>query len=189
MAELSRSTAIPRTTLKRYLTLLEATFLFRPLQAWSANLGKRLVRSPKVHLIDSGLATHLAGHTIGSLARDPSPFGALLETFVAGELRKQAAWSETHVKLFRYRTITGRKVDLVLEDSAGRLVGVEVKASASVAARDFAGLDALAEESGGRLRAVVVLHTGEQTVSFGGGRLAMPVSALWRTGTERRNDR
>jgi predicted AAA+ superfamily ATPase len=182
MSELSRSTAIPQTSLRRYLTLLEATFLFRPLPAWSANLGKRLIKSPKVHLIDSGLAAHLAGHTAESLSRNPVHFGGLLETFVVGEVRKQAAWSDTRVRLYHYRTTTGREVDLVLEDAAGRLAGIEVKAAGAVSAKDFAGLDALAEDSGGGLRAGIVLYAGEQVVSFGTGKLAMPISALWRLG-------
>jgi predicted AAA+ superfamily ATPase len=184
MSELSRSTAIPKTSLKRYLTLLEATFLFRPLPAWSANLGKRLIKSPKIHLIDSGLTAHLAGHTAESLTRSPVHFGGLLETFVVGEVRKQAAWSDTRVRLYHYRTTTGREVDLVLEDAAGRLAGVEIKAAGSVSAKDFAGLDALAEDSGGRLGAGIVLYTGAQVVAFGSGKHAMPLSALWRLGAD-----
>ncbi len=182
MSELSRGTGIAHSTLKRYLTLLEATFLFRPLPAWSANLGKRIVKSPKIHLIDSGLAAHLAGHSAESLARNPVHLGGLLETFVVGELRKQAAWSDTRVGLFHYRTAAGREVDLVLEDASGRIVGIEVKSAGSVCAKDFAGLDALGEDCGGRMRAAVVLYGGEQAVSFGAGRMAIPVSGLWRGG-------
>jgi predicted AAA+ superfamily ATPase len=180
MSELSRSTGIAHTTLKRYLTLLEATFLFRPLPAWSSNLGKRLIKSPKIHLIDSGLAAHLAGHTVESLARNPLHFGGLLETFVVAELRKQAVWSEARVSLFHYRTTTGREVDVVIEDAAKRLVGLEIKASHSVTAKDFAGLDALEQDAGGRLQRAVVLYAGERAVSFGSGKSAIPISALWR---------
>jgi len=70
MAEISRASTIPHTTLKRYLALLELTYLLKPLPAWSANLGKRLVKSPKIHLVDSGLAAHLAGRGAGALSRD-----------------------------------------------------------------------------------------------------------------------
>lgn len=101
---------------------------------------------------------------------------------MVGEVRKQAAWSDTRVRLYHYRTTTGREVDLVLEDAAGRLAGIEVKAAGAVSAKDFAGLDALAEDSGGGLRAGIVLYAGEQVVSFGTGKLAMPISALWRLG-------
>jgi predicted AAA+ superfamily ATPase len=86
------------------------------------------------------------------------------------------------VRLFHYRTTTGREVDLVLENAAGLLVGIEVKAAGAVCAKDFVGLDALAEDSGGRLRAGIVLYAGAQAVAFGDGRFAMPISALWRLG-------
>ncbi len=99
MSELSRSAGIPSSTLKRYLSLLQATFLYQPLRAWSSNLGKRLIKSPKIHLVDSGLATHLAGVTRQSLERDPMFFGHLLETFVISELRKQQGWSDMRVNL------------------------------------------------------------------------------------------
>ena len=89
MSELSRSSGIPNSTLKRYLSLLQATFLFQPLPAWSSNLGKRLNKSAKIHLIDSGLTAHLAGMIPQSLSRDTVFFGHLLESFVVNELRKQ----------------------------------------------------------------------------------------------------
>lgn len=180
MSELSRSSAIPNSTIRRYLSLLRATFLFQPLPAWSSNLGKRLVRSPKTHLIDSGLAAHLAGATRESLARDSVFFGHLLEGFVVGELRKQIGWSERRVNLFHYRATTGREVDIVLEDASGQLVGLEIKASSTVTRKDFSGLDALSEDVGARLVRGVVLYTGEQPAAFGERRAALPVSALWR---------
>ena len=180
MSELSRSSGIPNSTLKRYLSLLQATFLFQPLPAWSSNLGKRLIKSPKIHLIDSGLAAHLAGITHQSLDRDPMFFGHLLETFVVSELRKQIGWSDSRVNLYHYRTTTGREVDVVLENAAGRLVGLEVKASFTVGRKDFSGFDALSEDVGDRFVRGVVLYSGEQTVSFGEHYMALPVSALWR---------
>jgi predicted AAA+ superfamily ATPase len=180
MSELSRSSGIPNSTLKRYLSLLQATFLFQPLPAWSANLGKRLIKSPKIHLIDSGLTAHLAGVTHQRLDRDPLFFGHLLETFVVSELRKQIGWSDTRVNLYHYRTTTGREVDILLEDAAGRLVGLEVKASSTVGRKDFAGLDALSEDAGERFVRGIVLYSGEQAVSFGEQHVALPVSALWR---------
>ncbi len=180
MSELSRSSAIPNSTIRRYLSLLQATFLFQPLPAWSSNLGKRLIKSPKTHLIDSGLAAHLAGATRESLARDPVFFGHLLETFVVSELRKQIGWSDGRVDLYHYRTTTGREVDIVLENAAGQLVGLEVKASSTVVQKDFSGLAAMSEDSGGRFVRGIVLYSGEQAVSFGERHVALPLSALWR---------
>ena len=180
MSELSRSSGIPNSTLKRYLSLLQATFMFQPLPAWSANLGKRLIKSPKIHLIDSGLAAHLAGMNRQTLVRNPTFFGHLLETFVVSELRKQVGWVDTRVNLFHYRTTTGQKVDILLEDAAGRVVGLEVKAVATVGKKDFTGFDALADSLGERFVRGIVLYTGEQVVSFSDRYVALPVSALWR---------
>ena len=180
MSELSRSSGISNSTLKRYLSLLQATFLFQPLPAWSSNRGKRLIKSPKIHLIDSGLAAHLAGITRQSLVLDPVFFGHLLETFVVGELRKQSGWSDRRVNLYHYRTTTGREVDILLEDAGGRLVGLEIKASSTVGRKDFSGLDALSEDTGNRFVRGIVLYAGDQAVSFGDHYVALPVSALWR---------
>jgi len=180
MSELSRSSGIPNSTLKRYLSLLQATFLFQPLSAWSSNLGKRLIKSPKIHLIDSGLTAHLAGVTRQSHDRDPVFFGHLFENFVVNELRKQTGWSDSRVNLHHYRTTTGREVDILLEDAAGRLVGLEVKASATVVRKDFSGFDALSEVTGRQFVRGIVLYTGEQSVAFGENYMALPVSAMWR---------
>jgi predicted AAA+ superfamily ATPase len=180
MSELSRSSGIPNSTLKRYLSLLQATFLFQPLPAWSSNLGKRLIKSAKIHLIDSGLTAHLTGTTSQSLGRDPVFYGHLLESFVVNELRKQLGWADRRVNIYHYRRTTGREVDILLEDAAGRLVGLEVKASATVVRKDFSGFDALSEDTGKRFLRGIVLYTGEQSVSFGENYMALPVSALWR---------
>jgi len=180
MSELSRSSGIPNSTLKRYLSLLQATFLFQPISAWASNRGKRLIKSPKIHLIDSGLTVHLSGVTRQSLVRDPVFFGHLLENFVVNELRKQKGWSDKRVELHHYRTTTGREVDLLLENAAGLLVGVEVKASTTVVRKDFSGIDALAEDTGRKFVRGIVLYTGNEAVSFTGNYLALPVSAIWR---------
>lgn len=180
MSELSRSCGIAQTTLKRYLSLLEATFLLQPLPAWAANLGKRLIKSPKIHLADTGLAAFLTGHTPQRLASDTTHLGHLLESFVVSELRKQATWSEMRVSLYHYRTTAGQEVDIVLESAAGSIVGLEVKAAAAVGGRDFSGLRGLAEACGERFLRGVVLYGGDRTVSFGENLAAVPVSALWR---------
>jgi len=100
MSELSRSSGIPNSTLKRYLSLLRATFLFQPLSAWASNRGKRLIKSPEIHLIDPGLTAHLSGATRQSLDRDPVFIGHLLENLVVNELRKQKGWSDNRIELF-----------------------------------------------------------------------------------------
>jgi hypothetical protein len=115
-ADLSRDAAMPQTTLQRYWTLFEATFLVRLLPPWHANLGLRLVKAPKVLLADTGLLCHLLGLDAARLQSDDLMTGAVLECFVAGELTKQISWSKTRPGLFHYRTHTHQEVDFVMED-------------------------------------------------------------------------
>src|SRR5579863_6913103 len=129
LSDLSRTSGIPLTTLNRYFALFETTFLVRLLPPWYTNLGKRLMKTPKVCLVDTGLAGYLLGLDTARFTADPTLRGALLETFVANELAKQASWSPRHPRIYHFRQANGAEVDLVLEDPAGRIVGIEVKAA------------------------------------------------------------
>ena len=126
-AELSRSVGMPASTLGRYIPLLEALFLIWFLPAWSSNLSKRLVKSPKIHVYDSGLACHLCGADQERLADDSIMAGRLLESFVAGELLKQSSWTEHPVSLYHYRSQSGQEVDVVLEDRASGRCGSKTR--------------------------------------------------------------
>ena len=179
-ADLSRDAAMPQTTLQRYWALFEATFLVRSLPPWHANLGLRLVKTPKVLLGDTGLLCHLLGLDAARLQGDDLMTGAALECFVAGELTKQIAWSTTRPGLFHYRTHTHQEVDFVLEDARGRLVGIEVKKTASPASSDFKGLRHFSEQTGKKFLRGILLYTGSTSVAFGPNLHAVPVSALWR---------
>lgn len=178
-SELSRSVAIPQTTLKRYMTLLETTFLVQPLLAWSGNLGKRLVKAPKIMLNDTGLLSYLVGLSEEGLEAHQGIIGSILENFVAMELIKQSTWSDLQPKIFHFRTQTGQEVDIVLESAAGKIVGIETKASRTVNANDFKGLHTMSESLGGRFRRGIVLYTGSEVIPFGKSMHALPVSALW----------
>jgi len=180
MAELSRSTGIAHTTLRRYLTLLEAIYVFQPLPAWSTNIGKRFVKSPKVHLVDTGLCAHLRGETASNALAKSNSVGPLLESFVVQEVRRQLPWSHTRAVPYHLRTASGQEVDLVLEDRGGRVAGVEVKATPTVRRSDFTGLDALAEASGDKFCRGVVLHLGDHAIPFGEKLWALPINELWR---------
>ena len=179
VSELSRSAGIPLTTLQRYLVLLEHVFLLVRVPAWYANLGKRLVRSPKLHLVDSGVACHALGVSVDRLARDPTLLGPLLESFVGMELVKQASWAERSVRLHHFRTSAGREVDFVLEDRTGGVAAIEVKAGATVGPRDVAGLRLLEEVLGDRFIRGVVLYGGSAVVPFGKRLAAWPIETLW----------
>lgn len=175
---------VPQTTLRRYVALLETVFLVHRIPAWLRNIGRRMVKSPKLYMADSGLMAHLLDADERHLERRPELLGSLLESFVAMELVKQASWSETKPALYHYRTARGEEADLVLE-RGGRIVGIEVKAGESVGSDDFRGLRSLAEAAGEDFAAGVVLHTGRGAAPFGPRLHALPVSALWARPRER----
>jgi predicted AAA+ superfamily ATPase len=180
-SELSRSTTLPQSTLKRYIALLETTFLVQFLPAWSSNFGKRLVKSPKVFLTDTGLMRHLMGLTPQRLEQEPQWIGPLLENFVAMELRKQTTWSQTQPKMFHLRTQTGQEVDIILEDARGSLVGIEVKASGTVTAKDAQPLRLLADALGEKFIRGIILYGGSEVVPFGPYLHALPISSLFES--------
>jgi len=178
-ADLSRSLALPQTTLKRYFALLEATFLVQLLRPWSSNLGQRVIQTPKVYLDDTGLLAHLLGLTVERLKVDGTLAGGVLENYVLMELRKQSAWSETQPEFYFWRTASGQEVDIVLEDSAGRLVGIEIKAGATLGGSDVKGLQAMANAVGKRWVRGVVLYTGSEIIPFAANLHGLPMSQLW----------
>lgn len=178
-AELSRSIGMPASTLGRYIPLLEALFLIWFLPAWSSNLSKRLVKSPKIHVCDSGLACHLCGADPERLADDSIMAGRLLESFVAGELLKQSSWTEHPVSLYHYRSQSGEEVDVVLEDRAGRVAAVEVKLAASVASHDIKGLASLRDALGDHFVRGVIVYTGQEVMPIGDRIFAVPVGMVF----------
>jgi len=179
LADAGRDAGLPHTTLTRYLALLETVFLVHRLPAWSRNLGQRLVKSPKVHLVDTGLACHLLGADTRRLSEDRPLLGRLLESFVASELRKQISWTDPRIELFHFRTATGSEVDLVLEKPDGSVAAIEVKAGATVTTSDFTALKVLRDKIGRQFQAGVLLHLGDQIMPFGDKLWLVPVSALW----------
>ncbi|CAN5550235.1 ATP-binding protein [soil metagenome] len=178
---------IDRRTLRaNYLPLLHTVYLAFELPAWSRNLVSRVSSHPKSYLVDTGLATHLLGTTPEKLAEPTATgTGALLETFAVNELVRQAArfGDDLGVALFHYRAHTGGEIDVIAETDDGRIVGIEIKAAASVDGGDFAHLAAVRDRID-RLRDCefvrgVVLYTGNQSHSFGDRLEALPLAALW----------
>jgi uncharacterized protein len=181
IAELGGPFQLSRPTIRDYTTLLERMFLLEHLPPWHSNKLSRLVKTPKLHLGDSGLATALLGLDAEALWADRAAFGQLLETFVFQELRRQASWRAEPVSFFHFRDKDGAEVDVVLEQGAKAVAGIEVKASATVTASDFRGLRKLRAATGARFAAGVVLYDGESTVGFGDDLFAVPIRALWET--------
>lgn len=171
-------------TVDRYVTLLEMIYAVHRLPAWSRNLATREARKPKVHITDSGLAAHLMRKSAIAIGAATEPArGPLFETFVVGELIKQASRSALDPYLFHYRDhISGSEVDVVAE-AEGAVVGIEVKASRSVTSSDVRHLsrlrDRLDEIEPNTFRNGILLHAGPQVASLGDRITAMPISALW----------
>ncbi len=180
ISELARDTKLGRDTTSRYLTLLELLFLLRRAPAWSRNIGQRLIKAPKLWLPDSGLASQLVGYDERRFENDETALaGSLFENFIAGEILKQASWSDTDVNLHHFRTAGGREIDLVIEARDGALAGIESKLTLTVRDHDFSGLRHLRDKLGDRFRAGVVVHAGPETLPFGDRLWAIPASALW----------
>lgn len=178
-AELSRSAAIPQTTLKRYTSLLEAIFMIHILPAWSGNLSKRLIKTPKLYLNDTGLLSHLAGFEQEKVLSDALLWGRMLENFVLVELLKQSSWSKFNLSLYHYRSASGQEVDFIIERSDGKLLAVEVKATAKITASDFNHIKSFAEETGKKFLRGIVFYTGRESIPFAKNLFALPVELLW----------
>ncbi|HWA55377.1 MAG TPA: ATP-binding protein [Solirubrobacterales bacterium] len=177
---IARDAGMSRPTVQRYLALLEQLFLLVRARAWSRNIGQRLIKAPKVWLADTGLAFQLLGYSQTRFEEDETSLaGALFENFVATEIVKQAAWARSSVRIHHFRTAGGREVDILIERADGSVCGVEVKLGATAHSRDFSALRHLQDKLGPRFKLGVVLHTGSETLSFGQGLWALPVSALW----------
>jgi uncharacterized protein len=183
--ELSSALGLPARTLDRYVSLLEQVFLLKRIPAWSSSRTARAVRMQKLLIVDSGIAAHLNGTTERRLLREPALFGPLLENFVLSEVARQLSWCTTPLTLFHYRTRDGEEVDGLLEANDGRLVGIEVKASASVSAQDFRHLVHLQSRTVDDFHLGIVFYTGKDVLSFGPRLRAVPIDALWETGKSR----
>lgn len=181
ISDLASPFQLSRPTIRDYVTLLERVFLLEELPPWHSNRLSRLIKTPKLHVGDTGLACALLGLDAAALRHDRATLGQLLETFVFQELRRQASWHEQEIRFHHFRDKDGAEVDIVLERGAGRVAGVEVKAAATVTAADFRGLRKLKEAAGNRFAAGVVLYDGEASVGFGDGLYAVPIRDLWET--------
>jgi len=180
-AALGRALALDEKTVKAHVELLAQLFLLHRLRPWSANLGARQVKTPKLLLTDTGLAAALVGV---DAARYSAPdqgalAGGLFETFVVMELIKQASWSTTPVELFFYRDSDKREVDLVVESASGDVAAIEAKAAAAKTASDVRGLRVLRDKLGERFKTGVVVYSGEHTLPIEDRIWAIPISGLW----------
>ena len=166
-------------TTRKYIAILEQLFLVHRVEPWFRNQLKRLVKTPKLHFIDSGLLAVTVGATEERIAKDRSILGPLLETFLFSEVMKQAFWLDETCTLHYYRDKDQDEVDIVVESENGAIVGLEIKATATVNAGDFRGLRKLSEASGRNFKLGLVLYDSENTVPFGDNMFAAPISCVW----------
>ena len=172
--------ALSRPTIKSYVLLLERIFLLDRLLPWHNERARRLLKTPKIHIGDTGLACALLGIDALGLAEERSLRGRFLETFAFQELQRQASGHDAPVSFFHFRNKDGAEVDIVLERGRRQVAGVEVKAGATVTAADFRGLRTLRQAAGHRFAGGVVLYDGEVSVNFGDRLYAVPLRQLWQ---------
>jgi predicted AAA+ superfamily ATPase len=179
LSELGSKLGLDRLTIKKYMALLEQLFLVEQLQAWHSNEYKRLVKTPKLHSVDTGLMCAVRGLNRDRLLKQPEDFGLVLETFVYNELRKQAVWIDEPLSFYHYRDKDKVEVDVIIENAMGECVAVEVKAAASLSVRDFTGLKRFQSVAGDRFKIGILLYDGDHTTAFGDNLYAVPLGALW----------
>lgn len=177
--KLASSFQLSRNAIQDYLALLAKMFLLEQTPAWHSSRLKRLVKTPKLHLGDTGVACALMKLNSPALAHDGPLLGHVLETFVFQELRRQASGNQQPHDFFHFREKDGAEVDIVIQRGATALAGVEVKAAATVNDADLRGLRKLKAATGKRFAAGALLYNGERCLSFGPGIYAVPLSALW----------
>jgi hypothetical protein len=174
-ASLSREAGIATTTYKKHLAFFHHVFLINLVQPWYRNLSKRLVKSPKVFMVDTALLTHILN--INDLDSHVMK-GSILENFVASELQKQLLLHPGY-KLFHFRTQDDKEVDFLIERNDGKIVGIEVKYSMTVSIHDFKGLNALEVLVGDDFKQGIVLYQGSEILQFRSNLYALPLECLW----------
>lgn len=183
VSDLASDAQLPRTSVQRYLDVLEAVFLTMRIPAWSDNLSQREIRAPKIVIADPGLAAYLREADLDRLATPERAGGAdgpIIEGFVISELLRQAQWSRHLPSLYHYRDRDGLEVDLLIE-ARGRVVAVEVRAGAAADASSARHLVRLRDRLGDRFVAGVVLHTGRHGRRLGDRLWSIPIATLWES--------
>ena len=177
---LHEAAGVDRKTGIAYEELLLDLRVAERLPAWTSSRVKRLVRQPKRILVDSALMGAALRLDVEGVLRDGRLLGRLLETFVLAQLRAEEPFAVSQPRLFHLRQREGRhEVDVVVELGGGRVIGLEVRATAAPAAADARHLAWLRDELGDRFVLGAVLHTGPRPFPLGERLVALPIPALW----------
>lgn len=180
-AKVARQSGIPETSVDPYVRLLETLYLVHRLPPWGSSLTQRVIGRPKIIVVDSGVAAHLAGQSVERLTAVSADdqFGPLFEAFVASELLKQQTWSATSFRLHHYRDREGNEVDLIVELGDGRILAFETKAARSAVSSHLRGLTFLRKKLKDRFIAGVVLNTSAFPLKLGDRLWSAPAACLW----------
>lgn len=177
--QLGGRVGLDHKTAAKYIGVFEQMYLVKRVDVWANNHLKRMVKTPKLQFIDSGLLSSLANITPELVAQNRTKFGAVLESFIFSELLKLTTVSEDDYRLLYYRDHDRYEVDFVIENSAGQLVGVELKAAATVRQSDLRGLKRFKSVANDQFKAGIVLYDGTETLPLGDALWAVPISTLW----------
>ncbi len=177
--QLGGQVGLDSKTAARYVGVFEQMFLLKRVEVWARNRLKRVIKTPKLQFIDPGLLATLLDLGADEVQKDRRRFGSVLETFVYGELLKHSSTAEGDYRLLYYRDVDMFEVDVMIENASGDLIGVEVKATATVKASDLQGLKKMASVAGDKFKMGVLLYDGTETMPLGDGLWAAPLSTLW----------
>lgn len=170
---------ISRQTTTRYLQLLEQLFLYQALPAWHRSEHKRLIKTPKAHMIDSGLLCALRNMNRAKINKDPGLLGNIVENYVLCELQRLASFYEEPLFFYHFRDKEQNEVDVVIETLSGEVFGIEVKSSATIRSDDFKGLKKLKEAAGNSFSAGILLYDGDHTNVIDTNIFSAPIATLW----------
>lgn len=171
---------VNRMTALDYDDLLARIFVVEEIAAWESNRLKRLTKTPKRYVVEPALVAAALRLDIRGVMSDGDLLGRLLDTFVAAQLRPEAAISASRPRLHHVRTQSAREeVDLVAELGGARVIGIEVKAAAAPDSRDARHLRWLRDKLGDRFVTGVILHTGPRAWRIDDRIVAAPISSIW----------
>jgi hypothetical protein len=177
LAELSRDLGLAVNTAKAWLSVLEASYQVIVLRPYFANVGKRLVKTPKVYFADVGTLCYLAGLSDPRHAARGPMGGAILETAVLSEIVKTLLHRGLEPRVYFWRTSAGEEVDFIVE-AGGKLVPIEVKLSATPRPAMAANVHAFRRLMGPRAAGGYLVHTGDVRLPLGPGVTAIPFAEL-----------
>ena len=179
----ARDVGLDKATTDSYVSLLEKLFVVYRLPAWGRTLTSRSAASPKLHVLDSGIAARLLRLTPAKLATpEPSAMtelGHVLESFTVGELLKQASWNDDVAGTGHWRTRDGDEVDLVVERDDGALVAFEVKTASRVSGHDLTPMAKLRTATGSKFLAGIALYLGQRSYTYDDRLHVMPLDRIW----------